>query len=132
MAELKSILHVDDDPDILDIARMSLELVGGYEVSQSDNAEQALAMLDEAAPDLLLLDVMMPDTDGPKLLEAIRSIERYRSIPAIFMTAKADAEVKDRLAGKGVLGVITKPFDPMALPTRLAELWENGVAHSPA
>lgn len=123
MKELKSILHVDDDCDILDIAKMSLELVGGYEVHQSNSAKDAHEKLAGFTPDLLLLDVMMPETDGPTLLEQLRAIERFRELPVVFMTAKSETDLNERLSGKRVLGVVIKPFDPMSLPSQLEELW---------
>ncbi|MEL7300593.1 MAG: response regulator [Pseudomonadota bacterium] len=127
MKELKSILHVDDDEDILDITKMSLELVGGFEVLQSRSADHAFATLDQISPDLILLDVMMPHVDGPTFLKRVRNIARFESMPVIYMTAKSETDLQERLLQDGVLGVVTKPFDPMTLPTQLIELW-NGAA----
>ena len=128
MAELESILHVDDDEDILELTKMSLEIVGGYEVHQFSSAKEALESVERLQPDLLLLDVMMPDADGPTLLSRIRKLPGYRETPAVFMTAKAEAAENQALKATGVLGVITKPFDPMRLPEKLARLWEGGTS----
>ncbi|MCA9091523.1 MAG: response regulator [Planctomycetaceae bacterium] len=125
MAELESILHVDDDEDILELTRMSLEIVGGYEVHQFSSAKEALESFERLQPDLLLLDVMMPDADGPTLLSRIKGLPGYRGTPAVFMTAKAEAAENSALKATGALGVITKPFDPMQLPEKLARLWKG-------
>jgi CheY-like chemotaxis protein len=123
MAELNRILHVDDDQDILDLARMSLEIVGGFEVHQCRSASQATDEISRINPDLLLLDVMMPDTDGPQLLREVRCIPGFQDICAIFMTAKAESDAASQLRSTGALGIVTKPFDPMQLPTLLRRMW---------
>eukprot|EP00933_Yihiella_yeosuensis_P072121 TRINITY_DN80428_c0_g1_i1.p2 TRINITY_DN80428_c0_g1~~TRINITY_DN80428_c0_g1_i1.p2 ORF type:complete len:135 (-),score=10.77 TRINITY_DN80428_c0_g1_i1:825-1229(-) len=125
MPELKKILHVDDDEDILALARMSLEIVGGLEVHQCSLAADALEELPQVQPDLLLLDVMMPGTDGPQLLAEIRKMPDYEKTPAVFMTAKAEAALNNSLKKEGVLGVLTKPFDPMQLPDELRRMWAD-------
>jgi CheY-like chemotaxis protein len=109
------ILHVDDDPDILDIARISLSVLADFELVQCGSAQEALAALQNCDPDLLLFDVMMPDMTGPELLAEIRSNTRHFRVPVIFMTAKVGASLADALRKEGALAVITKPFDPMTL-----------------
>ncbi|NKX43764.1 response regulator [Roseicyclus persicicus] len=115
MTELRTILHVDDDRDILEIARMALELVDRFELHQFNNGSDAIAAAPGLRPDLILLDVMMPDMTGPEVWAALRDIPALRDVPVIFMTAQAENSTTDDLVGQGALAVITKPFDPMTL-----------------
>jgi CheY-like chemotaxis protein len=125
MAELKTILHVDDDEDILEITRMALQLVDSFELRQFDSGHDALAALPEVKPDLLLLDVMMPGMTGPELWDRIRQMGGAGDIPAIFVTAKAEARISDELLERGALDVVTKPFDPMTLGAQIRAAWDR-------
>ena len=125
MSELKTVFHVDDDEDILDMVHMSLEMVGGLQVEQSNLPLLALEKISSIKPDLLLFDVMMPDMDGPQLFEKIRQMPGSEHLPVIFMTAKAQAIQTDELEGDGVLGVVAKPFDPMELPDQIQQIWAD-------
>ncbi|TMV03812.1 response regulator [Ruegeria sediminis] len=125
MNNCKQIVHVDDDEDILAITRMSLELIGGFEVTQYGSAKEALENLPRVEPDLFLLDVMMPGMDGPELLAEIRKHPGHRSTPVVFMTAKADPAFSETLVNLGALACITKPFDPVALPEQLVGLLDE-------
>jgi len=113
------ILLVDDDADIRTIARMTLEAVGNMRVSAASSANAALEALKGDLPDLVLLDVMMPGTDGTSLLETMRSDPRLAPIPIVFMTARAQGAEIERYLALGAAGFIGKPFDPMTLPDRL-------------
>lgn len=125
MSLLRKVVHVDDDDDILTITRMSLELVGEFEVTQFSSAKDALSNLAGLQPDLFLLDVMMPDMDGPELLGELRKRPEFRDTPVVFMTAKAEASLQNAPFSEGALAYITKPFDPFALPEQLKSLLEN-------
>ena len=127
MTELKKILHVDDDDDILEIAKMALELVDNFELHQFNSAQSALPHIERIAPQLLLFDVMMPGMTGPQLSEMLRSNPATRNIPTIFMTAKAEDTMSMELIQGGALTVITKPFDPMTLGTQIREAWKRAM-----
>ncbi len=127
MSDSKQVVHVDDDEDILTITRMSLELVGEFEVTQFSSAQDALDNLTGLQPDLLLLDVMMPDMDGPELLSELRKRPEFRGTPVVFMTAKAESSFQNSQACESALACITKPFDPFALPEQLKSLLESAV-----
>jgi len=116
MSTLK-LLYVEDEPDIMEVATLSLELDPGIEVKSADCGEAALALLADETwrPDVILLDVMMPDMDGPTTLGLIRQRADLAETPVIFVTARAQNEDRTRLMGLGARGVITKPFDPLSL-----------------
>jgi CheY-like chemotaxis protein len=128
MGELNKILHVEDEGDIREIANMALELIGGFQVAQAELGSVALEIIEDFAPDMILIDVQMPGMTGPETLEAIRKLPGYETIPAIFMTAKVGESDKGSLLGPHELGLITKPFDPTTLATQIRELWAEGLA----
>ena len=125
---LSKILYVDDDDDIRTVAVFSLEMVGGLKVMACSSGREALVRAPEFAPQLLLLDVMMPDMDGPATLAAFRAEPLTAAIPTIFMTAKVQPAEIDRFVALGAIDVIAKPFDPMALPDLIRAAWERFIA----
>ena len=129
MAELKQILYVEDDPDIQMVAQMALEVVGGLTLRTCSSGREALqAAQAGAVPDLILLDVMMPDMDGPATLAELRKLPALASTPAIFMTAKVQAAEVKYYKSIGAIGVIAKPFDPMLLAQQVRTLWQEALA----
>jgi CheY-like chemotaxis protein len=117
------LLLVDDDDDIRTIATISLERVGGWTVVAAGSGAQALelAAQDEGF-DAVLLDVMMPDMDGPATLERLRGGPLGPDVPIVFLTAKLQPADQEHLNGLGAAGVLAKPFDPMGLPRDLERL----------
>jgi two-component system, OmpR family, response regulator len=122
---LTSLLYVDDDDDIREIVEMSLSLDGGIRVTTSSGGEQALAVMRDEHPDLVVLDVMMPGMDGPTILTHMRSDPLLERIPVIFMTAKANPQEIARFRCLSAIGVIAKPFDPMTLGDQVRTLWNS-------
>ena len=122
---MKRILFIEDEQDIQEVAQLALEAIGGYTVEVCSSGAEALDSVVEFAPDLILLDVMMPDMDGPSTLEAPRKIPETASTPIIFMTAKSQAREIHRFKTLSTLEVITKPFDPMALSDQVAGIFKN-------
>lgn len=123
MSGLRKILYVEDDVDIQMIARLSLETVGGYDLMLCDSGAEALAQAAGYGPDLLLLDMMLPDMDGPETLSRLRADAQLSSVPAVFLTARTDAWLGPVWRDLGVIGVLRKPFDPMTLPEQVRALW---------
>jgi two-component system, OmpR family, response regulator len=113
------ILMVDDEADIRRVARLSLTRLGGMEVVEAGNGQEALEQARTCAPDAILLDVMMPGMDGPAVLSALRADSVTAGIPVVFLTAKAMTSEVDRLQGLGAVAVLTKPFDPVTLAQEL-------------
>ncbi|MDH5183061.1 MAG: response regulator [Gammaproteobacteria bacterium] len=123
MGELQKILYVEDEPDIQAVTRLALEEIGGFTLEVCSNGDQALSKVVAFAPDLLLLDVMMPGMDGPSTLKALREIAEIASTPAIFMTAKVQPHEVQEYKELGAIDVIAKPFDPMTLSDNLRSIW---------
>jgi CheY-like chemotaxis protein len=116
----KRILIVDDEDDIREVAQVSLELVGQWEVLTAASGRDGIQTARSAQPDAILLDVMMPDMDGPSTLAQLQADPETRDIPVVFLTAKAQAADRNRLAGLGAAGILTKPFDPLKLAADVA------------
>lgn len=121
---LGRILLVEDDPDIQAVAQLALVAVGGFQVRICGSGQEALASGPDFGPDLILLDVMMPEMDGPATLSALRRLPQTSATPVIFMTAKAQRHEIAAYQSLGAIGVITKPFDPMTLSSTLVQIWK--------
>lgn len=124
MKELKRILYVEDEPDIQAVAEIALEAVAGFTLKACSSGEEAVAEAVAFSPDLLLLDVMMPNMDGPSTLLALRKISELAETPAIFMTAKVQPQEIAHFKSLGAIEVIPKPFDPMTLGEQIKEVWK--------
>ena len=123
----ETVLLIDDEPDIREVAQLSLGAVAGWKVLTAGGGAEGIELAANRQPDAILLDVMMPELDGPATLEALRERADTRAIPVLFMTAKAQAGELSRYASLGVAGVIPKPFDPMTLHERVSGAlgWEG-------
>ena len=123
--QLRTILYVDDEPDIREVVQMSLSLADGVEVHTADSGKRALEILPLLRPDLVLLDVMMPTLDGPGTLQRMRENPATARVPVVFMTAKAMPQEIARFIELGAVAVIAKPFDPMRLSEQVITIWEG-------
>jgi two-component system OmpR family response regulator len=124
---LKRILYVEDEPNISTIAVTVLEAVGGFTTIACASGRQAIESAPTANADLILLDVMMPEMDGPTTLQALRQIPQTAQTPVIFMTAKVQASEIEHYKSLGALDVIAKPFDPMTLSEQIEAIWKRAV-----
>jgi two-component system OmpR family response regulator len=122
---LEKILLVEDDPDIRTIVKAALEMMGGFQVKACASGAEALDAVAGFAPQLALLDVMMPDMDGPGVLAKLRKLPQTAGMPVIFLTAKTAASEIQRLRALGAADVLMKPFDPMTLPQQVRKIWEG-------
>lgn len=109
------ILYIDDEDDIREVAEMALELDPSFVVRTCGSGREGLVAAREWQPDLILLDVMMPELDGPGVLEILRQDPATVAIPVVFITARTQAHEVARLQELGARGVLAKPFDAMAL-----------------
>jgi len=125
MTSLDRILYVEDEPDIREIAKLALETVGGFTTMPCASGQEALEVVASFGPDLILLDVMMPDMDGPTTLKLLRKIPEIANKPVIFMTAKVQPQEVEAYREMGALDVIPKPFDPMTLSEQIRTIWQQ-------
>lgn len=122
---LGRILIVDDEDDIRAIAQLSLESVGGWTVHAASSGREALAAAQAERFDAVLLDVMMPELDGPSTFAALREAGTVEDVPVIFLTAKVQPADRQMLEATGAAGIIAKPFDPMQLPDQIGRIVES-------
>lgn len=118
---VKRILIVDDEDDIREVVQLSLETVAGWEVVSACSGRDALALLQSDKFDVILLDVMMPDMDGPATFRRLQANESTQAIPVILLTAKVQAADRRRFEEMGVSGIIAKPFDPLVLAEQVTQ-----------
>jgi DNA-binding response OmpR family regulator len=113
------VLVIDDEPDVLLLCRVNLEFAG-HEVIETTDGKQAVAMATSEHPDLIVLDVMLPNRDGLSILAELGKLPETRQVPVVLLTAKAQEE--DQLRGwqAGAAEYVTKPFSPISL-TRAVE-----------
>lgn len=124
-ASLSKILYVEDDVDIAMVAKLTLEAVGGFEVLHCASGQEALDAFPGYDPQLVLVDVMMPQMDGIQTFENLRMLPQAQNTPIIFMTARAQTHEQADYLKLGALGVIVKPFDPMTLSDYIRDFWEH-------
>lgn len=115
----RRILIVDDEDDIRTVAQASLEIMGDWEVLTAASGHEGIAKATTEQPDVILLDVMMPDIDGPTTFQKLQANPSTQHIPVILLTAKAQAADQRRFSELGVVAVLTKPFDPVTLSDQL-------------
>ena len=117
-----NVLIVDDVPDNIQVA-MNFLKEEPYNLSFATRGQEAHALMKTHEYDLILLDIMMPEMDGPQTLQNIRSMPNGESVPAVFMTARVQVHERESYMQLGAVGVIPKPFDPMTLSDQIAEMW---------
>jgi excisionase family DNA binding protein len=115
------VLIVDDDDKLREYVRVNLE-AEGYTVREAANAEDGLAALGEESPDLILLDVMMPQVDGWEMLRRVQEHAGVGAIPVIMFSGKVDERSAAEAASRGAQGFIGKPFDPRSLIDQTKQL----------
>lgn len=120
------VLVIDDQLDLRRIAALSLGPLGGMTVVVAEGGPQGLRLARDERPDVILLDVMMPDMDGPATLDALRRNPATATIPVIFLTGSSQPEEQAQLLALGAKGVLIKPFDPRSLASEVRALLEAG------
>jgi excisionase family DNA binding protein len=113
------VLVVDDDPRLREFMRVNLEMEG-YSVREAASADEALEAIDDQAPELVLLDVVMPGVDGWQMLQRMQ--ERHGSIPVIMFSGQVEANSASEAEERGARGFVGKPFDPQQLIERAKQL----------
>ncbi len=119
------VLIIDDEEDFRAIAGTCLGILGGVSVSEAENGESGLKKAEDYQPDVILLDLIMPDMDGITTLHELRKNPKTEKIPVIFMTTKGMFDEFEETKKLGALAVITKPFDPEKLADQIRKILEN-------
>lgn len=123
--ELKSILYVEDDLHVRTTAKLVMEVIGKFDVRECGSGREALLAARDFQPDLILLDVLMPELDGVNTLAMLRRMPHLAEVPALFVTGlTSDADIA-RYMEAGAIGVIPKPVMPMRLSGQLQSLWSR-------
>jgi CheY-like chemotaxis protein len=122
---LKKILYAEDEDDIREIAVLAIETLGGFTCATCNSGVDVIALAHSFAPQLILLDVMMPIMDGPSTLLALKKEPNLKHIPIVFLTAKIMTEEINDLRTMGAINVIGKPFDPMTLADQIQTIWNH-------
>jgi len=117
----RHILLIDDEEDIREVTATSLETVAGWRVTTATCGREGVEMARQVLPDAILMDVMMPEQDGPATFRLLRSHESTAHIPVIFLSAKAQP-VDRQLKALGAAGTLAKPFDPLSLAQQVSTL----------
>ena len=115
------LLYVEDEQDIREVAEFALE-DEGFDIEFCESGVQALEKAGDFAPDVILLDVMMPEMDGPTTLQNLRLIPGLDQTPVIFLTAKVQTGETQNYMALGAVDVIPKPFDPMELADQIRDI----------
>jgi len=123
MPTLERVMVVEDDPDIRDILDMSLGTMGGFTLSLHAEAHSAIDAVADFAPQLIVLDVMLPDMSGPEALPFLKQRLHDKPAVVVFLTATAGTGVREEFMAKGAQVVMFKPFDPVTLPGLLEGVW---------
>jgi DNA-binding response OmpR family regulator len=130
MRPIRKALVVDDDDDVLRLCRVSLETFTEWKVEVARTPESAVEVARAELPDVILLDVMMPDGGGMAVLHRLKVHEATSRIPVILMTAAAPPMANGK--EHGAAGLIPKPFDPVALPERILAIVHESAVDLPA
>lgn len=117
----KQILVVDDEPDVRAIAQLGLEMSAGWQVLTACCGQEALTIADHHKPDVILLDMMMPDMDGRATLHNLKTNPNTQNIPVILVTAKAQQWDRENLSSLDVAAVFAKPFRPLKLAEQISQ-----------
>ncbi len=131
MNTLTRILHVEDDRSIQAVAKVALEVVGGFQVLSCISGQEALDKVCDFDPHFILLDVMMPGMDGPETLARLRELVDLSQVPVAFMTAKVQPAEIEHYRSLGARDVIIKPFDPMQLANQVRSIWNTATTDTP-
>ena len=124
MKRLQRVLHVEDVPSIQVVTRIALEKLGGYEVLSCASGQAALAEVQAFAPDLILLDMMLPQMTGLELLVQLSALIDLGKTPVVLLTGQADeVAAPEELRRLGVRNLLHKPFNPLQLAAQLEDVW---------
>ena len=121
------ILLIDDEDDIREVASLTLEATAGWQVIAASSGAAGIRAALAEKPEAILMDVMMPEMDGPTTFREMQKIPEIANIPVILLTAKVQGVDQRRFSDLGVAAVLFKPFDPMTLAQQIADVlhWDT-------
>lgn len=122
MSKTKRVLIIDDEETIQTVVQFGIKMTVGWEVLSAGSGEVGIKTAQLSQPDVILLDVMMPDMDGISTFRELQSHAETQNIPVIFLTAKAQTAEKRQFNEWGVRGVIPKPFNALNLPEQISRI----------
>ena len=114
------VLIVDDEPDLVTLLRDQVSMLG-HEVGVARDGVEGVHMALERRPDVVVTDVIMPNMDGPEMLQELRRRDETRDVPVIALTALTDARTRTRLANLGVVGFLAKPYSMRDLARQIEQ-----------
>jgi two-component system, OmpR family, alkaline phosphatase synthesis response regulator PhoP len=118
----KRVLIIDDEETIQTVVQFGIRMSAGWEVLTASSGMQGIQTAQAEKPDVILLDVMMPEMDGIATFKVLQAHPDTEQVPVIFLTAKAQTAEKRQFTELGVSGVITKPFNSLDLPEQIARI----------
>ncbi|MBD2388141.1 response regulator [Cylindrospermum sp. FACHB-282] len=118
----KCVLIVDDEEDVRAITQMGLEMAAGWTVLTASSGQEALVVAASNQPDVILLDMMMPDMDGRATLQQLKANPITQHIPVILVTAKVQPSEEQSIALLGIAAVFAKPFRPLKLADEISSV----------
>lgn len=132
VGSMRRILIIDDEDDIRQVAALTLEAIAGWQVSMASSGVEGIRKAIAEQPEAILMDVMMPDMDGPSTVREMRKHKEIAHIPVLLLTAKVQGVDQRRFADLGVAAVLFKPFDPLTLAEQISEAlhWDRHPACS--
>jgi CheY-like chemotaxis protein len=127
MTLMRRVLIIDDEDDIREVAALSLEATADWEIFTASSGKEGIRVAAAEKPDAILMDVMMPEMDGPTTFKQMQLIPALAGIPVVLLTAKVQGVDQRRFAGLGVAAVLFKPFDPLTLAAQISEVlgWQD-------
>jgi len=125
---MRRILIIDDEDDIREVAALSLEATAGWQILTANSGAAGIEIATTEQPDAILMDVMMPEVDGPTTFRIMQENPTIAHIPVLLLTAKVQGVDQRRFAGLGVNGILFKPFDPLTLAQQISDIlgWKEG------
>src|ERR1700691_6559642 len=122
------ILVIDDEADIREITALTLETVAGWQVISASCGSLGIQRATLEQPDAILLDVMMPDIDGPITFQILKQNGTTAHIPILLLTAKVQGQDRRKLDALGAAAILSKPFDPLTLAADISKIlgWQDG------
>lgn len=120
----KQILVIDDEEDIRELLQIALEMSTDWQVITAASGQEGVESARQNLPDAIIIDVMMPDMDGPTTVQQLQAYPVTQDIPVIFLTAQTQATKQPRYTELGVKAVLSKLIDPMNFAEQVAEIFD--------